>query len=285
LTIVTAKIVPGCSAAYVGERHVLLVRDAVFDAELIELVGAGGELDQLLTCVGDRDFGIAQTDGSVTRVLTRGAVEIVTRSSSEERIAPTPELFDRSFNGLSAAELLDSCSIPASGAAAVEMWSGAAPASVVMWSPNREAPSPFAPSSIDELFGATLARSVEDAAVRAVDQMEHHQPLGLLVFSTGDRVLVDGPMLLGRNPERDEGDAIGARLVRLPGPGISRMHAAIAIDQWQAVVDDLGSLNGTLIEFPGRSDRIVEPGSPVPLCVGARVHLGDDVYFEVEAAA
>jgi hypothetical protein len=282
---VRAQIVPGSSTAYVADRTVLLVRDPVLDADLIRSVAAGDELANLLPHIGARDFVAVQTEGSVTRVLARGAVEIVVHSSPSERIALTPELIDRSFTDLAAIELLDTGSAAESRDSAVDIWAGAAPASMVMWTQESEPPPQLAVSSFDRMFGATVPRSVEDAAVRDFEALEDRRPLGLLVFSSGDRVLVDQPMLLGRNPVRRDVDAAETRLVKLPGVGLSRTHASITIDRCEAVVDDLGSLNGTLIAFPGRSDRIVEPGSPVSLSIGARVRLGDDVCFEVEEVA
>jgi hypothetical protein len=156
----------------------------------------------------------------------------------------------------------------------------------------------------EALFGPTTARSVEDAAVRQEDAgpADHRIALGILVFSTGERVVVDEPMVLGRNPravtraDRTDGtdgadDADGTdrqlahRLVRLAGASVSRQHAEIRVDRWHASIQDLGSSNGTRIRLPGRSTVPLRVGDPVDLAIGAVVELGGDVSFVVEEVA
>ncbi|MDJ0770269.1 MAG: FHA domain-containing protein [Ilumatobacter sp.] len=139
----------------------------------------------------------------------------------------------------------------------------------------------------DAMFGHTIVRAVEDAAVRDEPAgADRRDPLGVLIFSTGDRVVVDRPLVLGRNPQ--SGDAPPdpeARLVKVAGAAVSRRHAAVRLDHWQAFIHDLGSANGTHVTLPGRAPQRIEPGEPVSLVPGATVELGGDVSFVVEEVA
>lgn len=155
---------------------------------------------------------------------------------------------------------------------------GVVPAAVLDRDVVAGADDPF-----DAMFGNTIVRTVESAAVRDRGTADP-APLGVLVFSTGERVLVDQPLVLGRNPE-PVAELGRARLVKLPGAGVSRRHAAITVDRWRACIDDLGSSNGTAVTPPGRPSQRVRPGQPVDLVTGARVDLGGDVSFVVEAVA
>ena len=161
---------------------------------------------------------------------------------------------------------------------------GVVPASVVrrrIVAVGTEPPDPF-----ELLFGHTVVRSVESAAIRpSVADRTPHTALGVLVFATGERVVVDRPIVLGRNPNPVDDDAPHPRLVTLSQPGVSRRHAAIRVDRWTASIDDLGSANGTTIALPGRPAVALRPGHPVDLQAGAVVDLGGEVSFVVEEAA
>lgn len=164
---------------------------------------------------------------------------------------------------------------------------GVVPASAVSRRLAAEAIDPTDPFEV--LFGHTVPRSVEAAAVRPYEA-ERSAPtaLGVLVFSTGDRVMVDRPIVLGRNPRQVgdvQPDAPRPRLVELALAGISRRHAVIRPDRWSASIDDLGSANGTFVALPGRPAVPVRPGHPVELVPGAVVDLGGEVSFTVEEAA
>lgn len=161
---------------------------------------------------------------------------------------------------------------------------GVVPASVVrrtVVAVGTEPPDPF-----HMLFGHTVARSVESAAIRPRDVARTAHPvLGVLVFVTGERVVVDRTIVLGRNPSPMLDDSDPPRLVELARPGVSRRHAVIRVERWRASIDDLGSANGTTITLPGRSAAALRPGHPVDLQAGAVVDLGGEASFVVEEAA
>jgi hypothetical protein len=165
---------------------------------------------------------------------------------------------------------------------------GAVPASTVrrrLVAPTEPPIDPF-----EVLFGHTVTRSVEAAAERADDgQCRGGAALGVLVFATGERVVVDTSIVIGRNPraadEVSGGDGRRPRLVKIAHPGVSRQHAVIRLDRWSAHIDDLGSANGTTVTLPGRRTMSLRPGTPLELTIGAVVDLGGDVSFTMEEAA
>jgi len=111
--------------------------------------------------------------------------------------------------------------------------------------------------------------------------------LGVLVFSSGLRVVVDAPLLIGRNPgvRPRVASRFGPRLVRVSGRGVSRRHLAVSVDRWRATIEDLGSSNGTSVKIPGRSPMSLVPGMRLDLVAGAVVDLGGEVSFTVEEIA
>jgi len=82
-----------------------------------------------------------------------------------------------------------------------------------------------------------------------------------LVFEDREISLRPGDNLLGRV---DEG------VVWIDSPSVSRRHARIRVEGGQAVLEDLGSKNGTLL----RGQRI---SAPVPLADGDEIRLGQVV--------
>ena len=162
---------------------------------------------------------------------------------------------------------------------------GAVPASVV--SRRLVAPAVASMDAFDMLFGPTVQRSVESAAVRFDDaEGSPRGPLGVLVFSNGQRTMVDADIVVGRHPRRLGGDNDrSSRLVRLDHPGVSRQHAHIRFGRRNATVEDLGSVNGTTLALPGRAPAPLRSGRPVRLAVGSEVELAGQVSFTVEETA
>jgi hypothetical protein len=108
--------------------------------------------------------------------------------------------------------------------------------------------------------------------------------LGVLRLSTGDVVTLDRGAVLGRNPRAQvEGDE-RLQAVKLPGGDgdISRTHLKVTLDGWHVLVTDLGSLNGTLVELPGRAPERLRPNEPFLLQNGTLVTLADGIYFRYE---
>lgn len=123
-------------------------------------------------------------------------------------------------------------------------------------------------------------------AIPPQEPMEVPRPaLGRLVVSTGDTVLLDRDVVLGREPRVPAGHASGMpHLLRLSDPRheISSQHAVVSLDYWHVTLTDVGSTNGTeIVTADGQRQRLV-PNTPVVLEPGTTVVLAEimDIRFE-----
>jgi len=110
--------------------------------------------------------------------------------------------------------------------------------------------------------------------------------LGRLRLSTGDDVVLDRGVRMGRSPTDSDGPGRDRpHLVKLPSPdqAISRDHVEVTLDGWHVVVSDLDSTNGTLVTLPGRQSQRLRPGEKVMIEPGTVVSLADEVSFIFEA--
>ncbi len=101
---------------------------------------------------------------------------------------------------------------------------------------------------------------------------------------TGQSIVVDMGVLMGRKPSQDIPQ--GAKSVRLVDPTrtVSRNHAAISFDQDGSLwIEDYGSLNGTYV-IDDEGERQVVKGTPMRLTAPCKVRIGDQV-FDFEDAA
>ncbi|MGC4110651.1 MAG: FHA domain-containing protein [Nocardioides sp.] len=116
-------------------------------------------------------------------------------------------------------------------------------------------------------------------------------PVARLVFSGGEAVDVDRPVVVGRAPDhgRFGGDAQTTLVtVASPHQEISSTHVEIrpgtGADLGFAVVTDLGSTNGTVVAQPGGSAEDLRPGVAVRLVPGSTIDLGEGVTISVTEA-
>ena len=117
------------------------------------------------------------------------------------------------------------------------------------------------------------------------DSFEIGRPsLGVLRLSTGDTVVLDRPVVLGRSPEIPQDAEERPNAVRLASPenDISRTHASVSLDGWYVYVTDLGSTNGTVVTLDGQQPRRLRAHDPQLLEHGAQVSLADEVSFVFE---
>jgi FHA domain len=109
--------------------------------------------------------------------------------------------------------------------------------------------------------------------------------LAVLRASDGSTAELDRPVLIGRAPSRDRPDSPAYRLMTVPSPNhdISRTHLEVAASDWQIVVTDLNSTNGTVLIRPGAVDRQqLAPGEPVTVQLGSVMELGDGVSVLID---
>lgn len=172
-------------------------------------------------------------------------------------------------------------------------------------------------SGYDHLFGATVMRSVEEAAVRVDDAAEAGEEIGdrtvvvadiaalraqrraarghtpaapaaprfAVELPSGEREVLDQSIIVGRAPSatRVSGSAV-PRLVTLttPNQDISRSHVQISVEGDTVVVTDLHSMNGTLVTVPGRSPQRLREGEPTTVITGTVLDLGDGAVLVVK---
>ncbi|MBO0608745.1 RDD family protein [Myceligenerans salitolerans] len=97
----------------------------------------------------------------------------------------------------------------------------------------------------------------------------------VLELESGEMVRVDGPTLVGRNPQAP--GSSGVRLVQLPDPtrSVSKNHAELGVDSAGLWLTDRASTNGTVVSVPGLPPRVAEAGARVRVPVGSTIHFGD----------
>lgn len=108
-------------------------------------------------------------------------------------------------------------------------------------------------------------------------------PLGFLVFDDGSTFSLDGRYVLGREPEHDALVQSGeARPICLDDRqlSVSRVHAEIRLKEWDVVLADRNSTNGTFVWEAARNEWArVTPEVPVALTPGARAAVGQRTFI------
>jgi hypothetical protein len=132
---------------------------------------------------------------------------------------------------------------------------------------------------------STDCRVCSSPVARKVPQFVAGPVLAVLRASDGSSAEVDRPVLVGRAPSGDRSNSRSPRLMTVPSPNhdISRTHLEVAPDDWQIVVTDLNSTNGTVLVRPGAVDRQqLAPGDPVHVQLGSVLELGDGVSVLID---
>jgi len=136
------------------------------------------------------------------------------------------------------------------------------------------------------ILGGQLAALLRRAQ-RTAEEVPPPPPPGSprieLVFSTGQIVAGDQPVVIGRKPQVDRvtGNQI-PRLITVTGPNndISRSHLEIRPDGTALLATDLGSTNGTTVVGPAGSHPLTAH-IPERVEPGVRLDLGDGVTIDV----
>ncbi len=123
-----------------------------------------------------------------------------------------------------------------------------------------------------------------DVPIAAEPEQRRTAPGLELVLSTGPRIEMDRPVLLGRAPEagRFAGSEV-PRLVSVANPerDISATHVEVRPAGGHVVVTDMNSTNGTVLHLPDQPPVRLQPGSGVPVGAGAVIELGVGVTVTV----
>ena len=103
-------------------------------------------------------------------------------------------------------------------------------------------------------------------------------PLGVIVLDDGTTYSLDADYVIGRQPGGEERVASGrARPLVLQDQeqSVSRVHAEIRLDEWDVLVSDRGSANGTFVYPPDATEWIrLGADTPVRLRPGTHVSIG-----------
>lgn len=108
-------------------------------------------------------------------------------------------------------------------------------------------------------------------------------PVGLLVVDDGTTYALDTGYVIGREPQLDERVRAGAARPLATGEAgtMSRVHAEIRLEDWDVVLVDLGSTNGTYVRSGEQGWERLTPQHPFRLDPGMEVSLGDRrIVFE-----
>lgn len=107
----------------------------------------------------------------------------------------------------------------------------------------------------------------------------------LLYFDTGERHLLHGLALVGRQPVARP-DFRGADLIRIADPSrtVSGTHLAVTSNDIGLWVEDLGSTNGSEVRTPNGRTQVLAVRVRTAVAVGSRVRLGDR-WMTVERAS
>lgn len=110
---------------------------------------------------------------------------------------------------------------------------------------------------------------------------------GLLRVSSGQSVLLDRSVIIGRRPRSNR--AGGADLPHLiavdsPQQDISRNHLEVRVEGDTILATDLQTTNGTTLLRPGSEPVRLHPGEATIVVLGDVLDLGDGITVTVEAA-
>jgi len=287
--VTSTRFAPGPATAYVCDDVIAVVDRAGAEPDLMHTCVDQPSWDALVAMVRDHDdVAVVMTTDTGVRAAVKGAMTVVVDElAGRTRIEGSTEVSTQRFPTAQAVSIMSPGGADSDPTYCVD--AGAVPVSLVRRAlAGDEVPT----DAFEALFGRTVERSVEQAAVRVVDadRDRGRAPFGVLVFSNGERVIADRTIVLGRNPHRCEDGAVASEVSRLrrvvlPAPAVSRRHAVVHVDRWHAAIDDLGSSNGTWVTLPGGAPRRVRAGQPVDLVPGAVVDLGGDISFAVEEVA
>ena len=106
--------------------------------------------------------------------------------------------------------------------------------------------------------------------------------LGVLKMSSGDEIVLDRSVLLGRSPSVGHLiDGQRPHIVKLPSVAndISRNHAEVRVDGWHVLVADLNSTNGTVVTRAGQPPERLRPNDAVTIEPGTVVSIADEITF------
>jgi hypothetical protein len=106
-------------------------------------------------------------------------------------------------------------------------------------------------------------------------------PVGVLTSPDAQPIVLDGVLVLGREPRQDPAVESGeAAPVQLQDPDhvISRVHAYVSVENGIVLVRDADSMHGTYFSPPGREEWTRIGTEPSPLPPGWNLQIGPQIF-------
>jgi FHA domain len=234
----------------------------------------------------------AGAEKPVEQTAELSAAEIAAIASAETELMPSPfaESTSQAESGVSGSQQLEAAVGPQLAEDPAELFAQAAAQS----SEDSPAEADIQDSAILAVLcpnghasppSATSCRICGGPVATQGPQFVAYPILAVLRASDGTSAELDRPVLIGRAPSADRSNSRAPRLMTVPSPNhdISRTHLEVAPDDWQIVVTDLNSTNGTILVRAGGGDpQQLAPGEPVPVPVGSVMELGDGVSVLID---
>lgn len=106
--------------------------------------------------------------------------------------------------------------------------------------------------------------------------------LAAVVSNQGDASDVVSGVVVGRSPDGSRGPH-GSYLMRVNSSGhdISRNHVLVTANEWNIVVTDLHSTNGTLVRPVGEPEFELRDGRSVTVEIGTELLLDDEIRLKI----
>ena len=147
------------------------------------------------------------------------------------------------------------------------------PQVLLAWCPNRH-PNPPTSST------CRICRAPVDAKQ---PQLAPRPLLAGVNTNYGEFANVDTGVVVGRAPDPGRGPQ-GSYLMRVNSPSsdISRSHLLVTLKDWNVLVTDLNSTNGTTVMPVGEQPFVLANGQTVQVELGAILDLGDGVSLRIE---
>lgn len=131
--------------------------------------------------------------------------------------------------------------------------------------------------------GARLCRICSAPVDPAQPRLIARPALACVRSNTGEVADLRAGIVVGRAPTASKAPE-GAHLMRVPSPGgdISRSHLLVKPQDWNVIVTDLDSTNGTIVKPVGEAPFVLGAGASVQVDLGTILDLGDGVSLRIE---
>lgn len=130
--------------------------------------------------------------------------------------------------------------------------------------------------------GASSCRLCSEPVDPSNPRLIRRPVLAAVISNQGDGTDLVSGVVVGRSPDSARGPH-GSYLMRVGSSGndISRNHILITPNEWNIVLTDLHSTNGTLVRPPGEPEFELRDGRSVTVEIGTELLLDDQVRLKI----